>query len=56
MESAKTRAELSALEEEFKEYEGVEVIKNKSEQDMRKDIGIAEGIVTKLGLVNMRSL
>src|SRR3989338_948902 len=32
VESAKTRAELSALEEEFKEYEGVEVIKNKSEQ------------------------
>ncbi|HLC46620.1 MAG TPA: chromosome segregation protein SMC [Candidatus Nanoarchaeia archaeon] len=54
--SAQARTELNVLSEEFKQYEGVEVIVNKSEQDMRKDIGIAEGVLTKLGFVNMKSL
>ncbi|MBD3313735.1 chromosome segregation protein SMC [Candidatus Woesearchaeota archaeon] len=56
VESAKIRAELQGYEEEFKEYEGVELIKTKSEQELKKDIGISEGILTKIGSVNMKSL
>ncbi|MFC1753944.1 chromosome segregation protein SMC [Thermoproteota archaeon] len=56
VESAKVRAELQTLEEEYKEYEGVELFKTKSEQDLRKDIGICEGVLTRLGSVNMKSL
>jgi chromosome segregation protein len=56
VESAKVRAELAGLEEEYKEYEGIEVIKSKSEQELRKDIGISEGVLTKIGSVNMKAL
>ncbi len=56
VDSAKVRAELQSLEEEFRDYEGVEVIKNKSEQELRKEIGTCEGVLTKLGNVNMKSL
>ncbi|MCX6707514.1 MAG: chromosome segregation protein SMC [Candidatus Woesearchaeota archaeon] len=56
VESAKVRAEFSALDEEFKNYEGVEILRTKSEQDLRKDIGIAEGVLTKMGSVNMKAL
>src|SRR3989344_831870 len=56
VESAKVRAELQGFEEEYREYEGVEVFSSKSEQDLRKDMGICEGVLTKIGSVNMKSL
>lgn len=56
IEAAKVKAELATFQEEFKQYEGVQVIKNKPEQELRKDIGICEGIITKMGSVNMRAL
>ncbi|MBU0536324.1 MAG: chromosome segregation protein SMC, partial [Nanoarchaeota archaeon] len=56
VESAKVRTELATFEEEYKEYEGVEIIKNMSEPDLRKEIGICEGILTKIGSVNMKAL
>jgi len=56
IESAKVRAELQGLEEEYKEYEGIEVFKHKSEQDLRREIGTNEGVLTRIGNVNMKSL
>ncbi len=56
LEAAKIKAELAGFREEFREYEGLEVIKNKSEQELRKQIGIYDGVVTKIGNVNMKAL
>ncbi|MCX8147122.1 MAG: chromosome segregation protein SMC [Candidatus Woesearchaeota archaeon] len=56
IDSAKVRTELSSLEEEFKQYQGIEIIRNKTESDLRKELGICEGILTKIGAVNMKSL
>ncbi|MBI2147161.1 chromosome segregation protein SMC [Candidatus Woesearchaeota archaeon] len=56
LEAAKVNAELSTLQEEYKQYEGVELFKTKSEADLRKDIGTCEGVLTRMGSVNMRAL
>lgn len=56
LEAAKIRTELGAIEHEYKQYEGVKIIENKSEGEMRKEAGIWEGILTRMGTVNMRSL
>lgn len=56
LEAAKVRTELGAIEHEYKRYEGVKIIENKSEGEMRKEGGIWEGILTRMGTVNMRSL
>ncbi|MFO8015747.1 MAG: chromosome segregation protein SMC [Candidatus Woesearchaeota archaeon] len=56
VDAAKVKAELAGHQEEFKEYEGVHIVKNKSEQELKKEIGTYEGILTKLGSVNMRAL
>ena len=56
VELAKVNAELSAFENEFRQYEGVEIVKNRNEADLRKEIGTCEGVLTKMGAVNMKSL
>lgn len=55
LELAKIKAELSGIEHEYKEFEGVEIV-NKSEEQLRKEIGIAEGVITRMGNVNMKAL
>ena len=47
---------LAELDKEFEQYKDVEIIRNKSEQQLRKDIGIFEGVITKMGNINMRAL
>jgi len=56
LERTKITAELSALEHEFKEYEGVKIDESKQEQTLRKEIGIWEGVLTRIGNVNMKAL
>ncbi|MBI1970969.1 chromosome segregation protein SMC [Candidatus Woesearchaeota archaeon] len=56
LELAKVTAEFNAFQEEYKQYEGVEVFKTKSEADLRKEIGIYEGVLTRMGSVNMKAL
>ncbi|MBI4149923.1 chromosome segregation protein SMC [Candidatus Woesearchaeota archaeon] len=56
LELTKVRTELSTFEQEYKEFEGVSVVENKSEGELRKEIGIWEGVITKIGSVNMKAL
>jgi len=56
LEHAKVKAELAGLTEEFKQYEGVKINVNKSEQQLKQDIDKFEKIMSNLGAVNMRAL
>ena len=56
LELAKVRTELTTFGQEYKEYEGVPVVENKSEGELRKEIGIWEGVITRIGSVNMKAL
>jgi len=56
LENAKVKAELAGLLEEFKIYEGVELFKNKSQEDIQKEIWQFEKMVQDIGAVNMRAL
>ena len=38
LDNARLKAELAALNAEFKQYEGATIIKDKSEEDLKKDI------------------
>jgi len=56
MENAKVKAELAGLEEEFKQYEGVPLYKNKPIIDIKKEISEFERMMENFGAVNMRAL
>jgi len=56
LDQAKLKAELSGFEEEFKQYEGVKLYKNKSEEKMKKEVWQFEKMVNDIGAVNMRAL
>ncbi|MBU1202088.1 MAG: chromosome segregation protein SMC [Nanoarchaeota archaeon] len=56
LERAKLIGELEGLEEEFKKYKDVELFKNKSEEDIAKEIQQFERMVQELGAVNMKAL
>ena len=53
---AKTRAELAGLNEEFAQYEGVELDMQKPEEDLKKEINDFEKMKENIGSVNMRAL
>lgn len=55
MNNAKYKAELDALKEEFKEYEGVEIL-NKNKDTLKENIKKYENTLNELGSVNMKSL
>ncbi len=55
IELSRVNAEIAGLEHEYKDYEGIEIVK-KPAAELRKQIGIWEGVVTKLGAVNMKAL
>ncbi|MGM5485187.1 MAG: chromosome segregation protein SMC [Nanobdellota archaeon] len=55
LDNAKLKAELNALKEEFKEYEGTELIDNNKET-MRENIKKFEAILSDMGNVNMKAL
>ncbi len=56
IEQARFKTELSVLEIEFEQYEGVELIENKSEEQLKKEISSFERSLAGIGNVNLRSL
>ncbi len=56
LEEARVNAELKSLESEYENYKGVELFKNKSEQQMKSEITRAEGRIASMGSINMKSL
>ena len=53
---SRIKAELAGLEEEFKQYEGVKLFTNKSEEQIKREIWQFEKMVSDIGAVNMRAL
>jgi len=56
MENAGMKAELAGLEEEFKQYEGVPLFKDKSEEQIEREIRQFEKMMSDIGAVNMKAL
>lgn len=56
LDNARITAELSALEEEFKPLKDAKLVKNKSEEDLKKEISQLERMTEQLGGINMRAL
>ncbi len=56
LDNAKVTAELEGLYEEYKEYEGVPVFKDKDEEKIKREIWEFEKMVRDMGAVNMRAL
>ena len=56
MDNARITAELSALKEEFSNYGDAEILKDKSEEELKKELYDFEKMVENFGAVNMRSL
>jgi len=56
LENAAIKAELGRLEEEFRQYEGIPLFKDKSEEDIDKEIRQFEKMMTDIGAVNMKAL
>ncbi|KYK26304.1 hypothetical protein AYK26_05340 [Euryarchaeota archaeon SM23-78] len=56
IENAGVKAELAGLEEEFKQYEGVPLFKDKSEEQIEREIRQFEKMVSDIGAVNMKAL
>ncbi|RMF06400.1 chromosome segregation protein SMC, partial [Candidatus Woesearchaeota archaeon] len=56
IEQARVKAELAGLEEEFKEYEGVKIIENKSLEDLHLAVKEAEREINRMGNVNLKAL
>ncbi len=56
LQSAESRAQLSGMMEEFKQYEGVELYKDKPESEILKEIAQFEKLIGDIGAVNMRAL
>jgi len=56
LDQARVKAELAGLEEEFKQYEGVKLFKNKSEEQIKREVWQFEKMVSDIGAVNLRAL
>ncbi|MBI1969587.1 hypothetical protein HYS48_02740, partial [Candidatus Woesearchaeota archaeon] len=56
LELAQAKAFVAGLEKQFEEYKEVPLVQNKSEGQLRKDIGIFEGVITRMGNINMKAL
>lgn len=56
IDNARISAELAGLNKEFEPYQGIELFKSKTEQELRKEISEAENFLQKMGNVNMRAL
>ncbi|MBW2966762.1 chromosome segregation protein SMC [Candidatus Woesearchaeota archaeon] len=54
--NAEVNAKLAGLKEEFQQYEGVQINKEKSEEELKKDIQKFERMVNDMGNVNLRAL
>jgi len=56
LQSAELRAQLSGMIEEYKQYDGVELFKDKPESEILKEIAQFEKLILDIGAVNMRAL
>lgn len=56
LENAAIKTELAALNEEFRQYEGVPLFKDKSDEDIEKEIRQFEKMMSDIGAVNMKAL
>jgi len=56
LQAAEVRAMLSGMMEEYKQYEGVELFKDKPESEILKEIAQFEKLIVEIGAVNMRAL
>ncbi len=56
LQSAEIRAQLAGMQEEFKQYDGVELYTDKPESDILKEIAQFEKLIGDIGAVNMRAL
>ncbi len=54
--NAKTAAELAGLEQEFKQFEGVALLKDKDEEHLKREIYRFEKMREDIGNVNMKAL
>jgi chromosome segregation protein len=56
LENAAAKAELSRMLEEFRQYEGVPLFKDKSDEEIEKEIKQFEKMMSDIGAVNMKAL
>lgn len=56
LKNAEIKAKLSVLEEEFEKYKDVELLKNKSEQELFAEISKFEAMLSQMSAVNMKAL
>ncbi|MBU1198969.1 MAG: chromosome segregation protein SMC [Nanoarchaeota archaeon] len=56
IDNAGVKAEIAGLNEEFKQYEGVPLFKDKSEEQIEREIKQFEKMVSDIGAVNMKAL
>lgn len=56
LDNAKITAELEGVREEYKEYEGVQIYKDKDFEQIKKEIWEFEKMVKDMGAVNMKAL
>ncbi len=56
IDRAKIVGELEGLEEEYKQYEGVPLFKNKSEEEIKREVYQFERMTQDIGAVNMKAL
>ncbi|KHO46891.1 MAG: chromosome segregation protein [archaeon GW2011_AR4] len=56
IEAVRIKAEISGLEEDYKEYHGIKVIESKSIDDLKADTRNFERSLAAIGSVNMRAL
>ncbi len=56
LDNAKITAEIEGVKEEYKDYEGIEVFKDKDPEVIKKEIWDFERMVKDMGAVNMRAL
>lgn len=56
IENARIKSEISGLEAELSNYEGVQLVENKSIEELKKSIQNMERSISSIGNVNMRAL
>jgi len=56
IKNVEVKAELAGLKKEFEQYEDVELLKEKSEESLKREINRFEALIGEFGAVNMRAL
>ncbi|MBU4493572.1 MAG: chromosome segregation protein SMC [Nanoarchaeota archaeon] len=56
MKNVEVKAEFTGLKKEFEQYEDVELLKEKSEESLQREINRFEALIGEFGAVNMRAL